>query len=102
MIDKCVADTAAALHGVHDGATVMIGGFGGAGQPAELIDALIDQCAGDSVGGLLAHKLADTLKAAGYPEKADPAKMDKVKIVLILALLVVFPQIVTAPVLWMR
>jgi 3-oxoadipate CoA-transferase, alpha subunit len=32
---------------VADGATVMIGGFGGAGQPAELIDALIDQGARD-------------------------------------------------------
>lgn len=28
------------------------------------INALIDQCAGDTVGGLLAHKLADTLKSA--------------------------------------
>ena len=28
---------------VHDGATVMIGGFGNAGMPAELIDALIAQ-----------------------------------------------------------
>jgi len=28
------------------------------------IDALIDACAGDAVGGLLAHKLADTLKTA--------------------------------------
>jgi 3-oxoadipate CoA-transferase alpha subunit len=43
MIDKCVADLATALRGVRDGATVMIGGFGGAGQPAELIDALITQ-----------------------------------------------------------
>ncbi|QTN22555.1 3-oxoacid CoA-transferase subunit A [Rhizobacter sp. AJA081-3] len=49
MIDKCVADTAAALQGVRDGATVMIGGFGGAGQPAELIDALIAQGARDLV-----------------------------------------------------
>jgi 3-oxoadipate CoA-transferase alpha subunit len=32
-----------------DGATVMIGGFGGAGQPAELIDALIEQGARDLV-----------------------------------------------------
>ena len=30
----------------------------------EQIDALIDACAHDSVGGLLAHKLADTLKTA--------------------------------------
>ncbi|AOG24530.1 IspD/TarI family cytidylyltransferase [Acidovorax sp. RAC01] len=28
------------------------------------IDTLIDQCAGDTVGGLLAHKLADTLKTS--------------------------------------
>ena len=28
------------------------------------IDTLIDACAGDAVGGLLAHKLADTLKTA--------------------------------------
>ncbi len=49
MIDKCVADPAAALQGVQDGATVMIGGFGGAGQPAELIDALIAQGARELV-----------------------------------------------------
>jgi len=47
MIDKTVESTAAALHGVTDGATVMIGGFGGAGQPNELIDALIAQGARD-------------------------------------------------------
>jgi 3-oxoadipate CoA-transferase, alpha subunit len=47
MIDKTVESTAAALHGVSDGATVMIGGFGGAGQPNELIDALIEQGARD-------------------------------------------------------
>ena len=43
MIDKRVPDVQAALAGVADGATVMIGGFGGAGQPNELIDALVDQ-----------------------------------------------------------
>ena len=41
MIDKVFPDAEAALAAVQDGATVMIGGFGGAGQPAELIDALI-------------------------------------------------------------
>jgi 3-oxoadipate CoA-transferase alpha subunit len=34
-------DTDAALAGVADGATVLVGGFGTAGQPMELIDALI-------------------------------------------------------------
>ncbi|WP_374315797.1 3-oxoacid CoA-transferase subunit A [Microbacterium sp.] len=43
MIDKTVTDAAVAVAGIPDGATVMIGGFGRAGQPAELIDALIDQ-----------------------------------------------------------
>jgi 3-oxoadipate CoA-transferase alpha subunit len=43
MINKAVDTLAAALDGVRDGATVMIGGFGGAGQPNELIDALIEQ-----------------------------------------------------------
>ncbi|MER3391217.1 MAG: 3-oxoacid CoA-transferase subunit A [Microcella pacifica] len=47
MIDKTVADTAQAVAGIHDGATVMIGGFGRAGQPVELIDALIGQGARD-------------------------------------------------------
>ena len=42
MIDKTVSSAAAAIADIHDDATVMIGGFGVAGQPAELIDALID------------------------------------------------------------
>jgi 3-oxoadipate CoA-transferase, alpha subunit len=47
MIDKLAPSVEAALQGTPDGATVMIGGFGGAGQPAELIDALIAQGARD-------------------------------------------------------
>jgi 3-oxoadipate CoA-transferase alpha subunit len=43
MIDKFVATPAQALADLRDGATVMIGGFGNAGMPAELIDALIAQ-----------------------------------------------------------
>lgn len=38
---------AQAVAPIHDGATVMIGGFGVAGQPVELIDALIEHGAGD-------------------------------------------------------
>ena len=41
MIDKIAASAEAALADVRDGATVMIGGFGTAGQPDALIDALI-------------------------------------------------------------
>ena len=47
MIDKIADSVAGALDGIRDGATVMIGGFGGAGQPAELIDGLIAQGARD-------------------------------------------------------
>ena len=43
MINKIVATTAAAVADIPDGATVMIGGFGTAGMPSELIDALIEQ-----------------------------------------------------------
>ena len=42
MIDKRVADVAEAVAGIGDGATVLIGGFGEAGSPTELIHALID------------------------------------------------------------
>ncbi len=41
MIDKIVPSAAAAVADIADGATVMIGGFGTAGMPSELIDALI-------------------------------------------------------------
>ncbi len=47
MIDKRVGSASEAVADVPDGATVMIGGFGEAGSPIELIHALIDQGASD-------------------------------------------------------
>jgi 3-oxoadipate CoA-transferase alpha subunit len=47
MIDKTYESLERAVADVHDGATVMIGGFGNAGMPAQLIDALIGQGARD-------------------------------------------------------
>ncbi|WP_349425487.1 3-oxoacid CoA-transferase subunit A [Microbacterium sp. LWS13-1.2] len=47
MIDKTVGSVAEAVAGIRDGATIMIGGFGRAGQPVDLIDALIAQGATD-------------------------------------------------------
>ena len=41
-MDKTVATVAEAVAGIGDGATIMIGGFGGSGAPIELIHALID------------------------------------------------------------
>lgn len=47
MIDRTVASLEQAVADVHDGATVLIGGFGNAGMPHELVDALIAQGARD-------------------------------------------------------
>ena len=42
MINKQVSSLSEAVSEIYDGATVMIGGFGEAGSPIELIHALID------------------------------------------------------------
>ncbi|MCL4700044.1 MAG: 3-oxoacid CoA-transferase subunit A [Burkholderiaceae bacterium] len=47
MIDKIAPSIAQALAGTPDGATVLIGGFGTAGIPNELIEGLIEQGARD-------------------------------------------------------
>jgi 3-oxoadipate CoA-transferase alpha subunit len=43
MINKEIGSPAEAVSEIFDGATVMVGGFGEAGSPIELIHALIDQ-----------------------------------------------------------
>jgi 3-oxoadipate CoA-transferase, alpha subunit len=88
MIDKIVPNVEAALAGIQDGATIMIGGFGGAGQPAELIDALIAQGAKDLVivnnnAGNGDYGLAALLKTGrvrkiicSFPRQADSHVFD--------------------------
>ena len=88
MIDKCFSDPVAALAGVRDGATVLIGGFGGAGQPTELIEALIAQGAGELTivnnnAGNDETGLAALLKAGrvrkivcSFPRQADSQVFD--------------------------
>ncbi|MFM8637279.1 MAG: 3-oxoacid CoA-transferase subunit A, partial [Betaproteobacteria bacterium] len=49
MVNKLIPTLAQAVADVPDGATVMIGGFGTAGLPNELTEALIDQGARDLV-----------------------------------------------------
>jgi len=89
MINKLVPSVADALASIHDGATVMIGGFGGAGQPAELIDGLIAQGARDLVivnnnAGNGDTGLAALLKAGqvrkiicSFPRQADSYVFDE-------------------------
>jgi 3-oxoadipate CoA-transferase alpha subunit len=47
MIDKIAPSLDAAVADIHDGATILIGGFGTAGMPSALIDALIRHGARD-------------------------------------------------------
>jgi 3-oxoadipate CoA-transferase alpha subunit len=89
MINKIAASVAEALAGVQDGATVMIGGFGTAGIPNELIDGLIAQGAKDLTivnnnAGNGEHGLAALLKAGrvrkiicSFPRQADSYVFDE-------------------------
>ena len=46
----------------------------------------------------LKKEISETLKAAGYPSKADPAKMAKFMIVVILSILVLYVTMVYGPI----
>jgi 3-oxoadipate CoA-transferase alpha subunit len=89
MINKVVASAEAALADLPDGATVMIGGFGNAGMPAALIDALIAQGArnltivnnnaGNADAGLAALIGAKRVRKilCSFPRQADSWHFDK-------------------------
>ena len=88
VIDKIVPSIAEALSDVHDGATIMVGGFGGAGMPNELIDGLIAQGARDLTivannAGNAEFGVAALLKAGrvrkvicSFPRQADSHVFD--------------------------
>jgi 3-oxoadipate CoA-transferase alpha subunit len=88
MIDKFVPSPEEALQDVPDGATVMIGGFGLAGQPGALIDALIahgareltivNNNAGNGDGGLAALIKAKRVRKilCSFPRQADSWHFD--------------------------
>jgi 3-oxoadipate CoA-transferase, alpha subunit len=88
MINKIASTIAQALAGTPDGATVMIGGFGTAGIPNELIDGLIAQGAKDLTivnnnAGNGDEGLAALLKAGrvrkiicSYPRQTDSYVFD--------------------------
>jgi 3-oxoadipate CoA-transferase alpha subunit len=88
MIDKTVKSLDAAVAGIPDGATVMIGGFGNAGMPVGLIDALIAQGARDltivhnnagnadkGVAALLATRRVRKI-VCSFPRQADSYVFD--------------------------
>jgi 3-oxoadipate CoA-transferase, alpha subunit len=89
MIDKLFPTPKAALADVHDGATVMIGGFGTAGLPNELVDALIAQGArdltivnnnaGNADAGLAALLAAGRVRkiVCSFPRQADSYHFDR-------------------------
>jgi 3-oxoadipate CoA-transferase, alpha subunit len=88
MINKISASVADALQGTKDGATVMIGGFGTAGIPDELIDGLIAQGArdltvvnnnaGNGEAGLAALLKAGRVRKiiCSFPRQADSQIFD--------------------------
>ena len=89
MIDKIVACIEDAVAGVRDGATVMIGGFGTAGLPNELVAALLTQGAKDLVivnnnagngdSGLAALLAAGRVRKiiCSFPRQVDSWHFDK-------------------------
>jgi 3-oxoadipate CoA-transferase alpha subunit len=88
LIDKTCDSLGAAVAGIPDGATVMIGGFGNAGMPAGLIDALIEQGAreltivnnnaGNGETGLAALLKARRVRKiiCSFPRQADSQVFD--------------------------
>ena len=88
MIDKILDSAEDALRDVPDGATVMIGGFGTAGMPVQLIDALIGQGAreltivnnnaGNGETGLAALLKARRVKKiiCSFPRQTDSQVFD--------------------------
>jgi 3-oxoadipate CoA-transferase alpha subunit len=89
MIDKILESPAAALADVPDGATILIGGFGNAGMPSALIDALIAQGAknltvvnnnaGNADAGLASLIAAGRVKKVicSFPRQTDSWHFDK-------------------------
>ena len=89
MIDKTSASIYEAIKQITDGSTVMIGGFGTAGQPAQLIDALIEHGAkeltvvnnnaGNGDLGLAALLKAGQVKKiiCSFPRQSDSYEFDK-------------------------
>lgn len=78
-------------------ATIKVGEKVITSPAATVVNSKFDE---NSVKAIAAFKkdVADTLKAAGYPTKADPAKVDKFMVVVILTYLVILVTMVYGPI----
>jgi 3-oxoadipate CoA-transferase alpha subunit len=89
MIDKTIQSAEAAIADIRDGATILIGGFGNAGMPSELIDALIGHSArnltivnnnaGNADSGLAALLKTKRVRKilCSFPRQSDSWVFDK-------------------------
>ncbi|MFG1461907.1 3-oxoacid CoA-transferase subunit A [Xanthobacter sp. DSM 24535] len=88
MIDKTRPDTQSCVADIPDGATILVGGFGGAGMPHELIEAVIARAprdltiisnnAGNGTTGLAALLAAGLVRkvVCSFPRQADSHVFD--------------------------
>ncbi|WP_445327944.1 3-oxoacid CoA-transferase subunit A [Xanthobacter versatilis] len=88
-MDKTRPDTQSCVADIPDGATLLVGGFGGAGMPHELIEAVIARApkdltiisnnAGNGTTGLAALLAAGLVKkvVCSFPRQADSFVFDK-------------------------
>lgn len=89
MIDKRFESIAAAVEGIRDGAVIMVGGFGSAGMPSELIDGviatgvrdltIISNNAGNGDQGLAALLKAGSVRkvVCSFPRQSDSYVFDE-------------------------
>ncbi|MDI4665827.1 3-oxoacid CoA-transferase subunit A [Xanthobacter autotrophicus] len=89
MIDKTRPDTRSCVADIPDGATLLVGGFGGAGMPHELIEAVIARAprdltiisnnAGNGTTGLAALLAAGLVRkvVCSFPRQADSFVFDQ-------------------------
>jgi 3-oxoadipate CoA-transferase alpha subunit len=89
MINKIVQTMAEAMAGIHDGAVVLLGGFGSIGQPNALIDGLIEHGAKDltivsnnaGVGRIGLARLLELGRVrkiiCSYPRSVDPTVFEE-------------------------
>lgn len=89
MINKTYESIASAVEGITDGSTIMVGGFGTAGMPSELIDGLIatgardltiiSNNAGNGEIGLAALLMAGSVRKVicSFPRQSDSYVFDE-------------------------